>query len=46
MKNTTPTHNHGISFNAVLKILGHAIKSLFESPTHREFKRLKDFIAS
>jgi hypothetical protein len=44
MKNNTPTQI--ISFNAVLKILGQAFKSLFESPTNREFKRLKDFIAS
>jgi len=46
MKNHTPTHNHGITFNAVLKLLGQALKSLFESPNNREFKRLKDFIAS
>ncbi|MEO6541087.1 MAG: hypothetical protein ABIN74_08865 [Ferruginibacter sp.] len=47
MKNTTQTHNHhGITFNAVIKLLGQALKSLFESPTNREFKRLKNFIAS
>jgi len=44
MKNTTPSHS--ISFNVVLKLLGEAFKSLFQSSTNREFKRLKDFIAS
>ena len=48
MKNHSTTHqpHHGISFSAVLRLLGQALKSLFESPTSREFKRLKDFIAS
>jgi|GEM_PF-3938925 len=45
MKNTTPTPQNG-TFNAVLKILGQAFKTLFQSSTNREFRRLKDFIAS
>jgi hypothetical protein len=44
MKNYTTTQS--ITFNAVLKFLGDAFKSLFESSNNREFKRLKDFIAS
>jgi len=45
MKNNTTTPQ-GVNFNAVLKLLGQALRSLFQSPTNREFKRLKDFIAS
>ena len=45
MKNDTPVP-HGITLNAVLKFVGEAFKSLFESNTNREFKRLKNFIAS
>jgi len=45
MKNSTVTPQ-GVTFNAVLKILGQAFKTLFQSSTNREFKRLKDFIAS
>ncbi|HMI78416.1 MAG TPA: hypothetical protein VK484_06455 [Ferruginibacter sp.] len=44
MKNDTPTH--GITFNAVLKFVGEAFKSLFQSHNNREFRRLKNFIAS
>jgi hypothetical protein len=44
MKNDTPTH--AITLNAVLKFVGEAFKSLFESNNNREFKRLKNFIAS
>ncbi len=44
MKNHNP--NHGITFNAVLKFVGEAFKSLFQSNHNREFRRLKDFIAS
>ncbi len=43
MKSNTPTQ--GISFSAVLKFVGEAFKSLFESSNNREFKRLKNFIA-
>ncbi|HMK04379.1 MAG TPA: hypothetical protein VK489_09315 [Ferruginibacter sp.] len=45
MKNDTPTQ-HGITFNALLKFVGEAFKSLFESHNNRDFKRLKNFIAS
>jgi len=45
MKNNTATPQ-GVTFNAILKLLGQALKSVFQSPTNREFKRLKDFIAS
>jgi hypothetical protein len=44
MKNNTPTQS--ISLSAVLKFLGQALKSIFQSSTNREFKRLKDFISS
>ena len=44
MKNNSVPH--GISFNAVLKILGEAFKSLFQSSNKKEFRRLKDFITS
>ncbi len=36
----------GISFNTVMKMLGIALKSFFQSSSNRDFKRLKDFIAS
>ncbi|HQY12141.1 MAG TPA: hypothetical protein PK133_07990 [Ferruginibacter sp.] len=45
MKSYTP-HHHGITFNAVLKYFGEAFRSLFVSNNNRDFKRLKDFIAS
>ncbi|HEX2682643.1 MAG TPA: hypothetical protein VHL77_01845 [Ferruginibacter sp.] len=45
MKNTTQ-NQHAVTLNAVLKLLGQALKSIFQSPTNREFQRLKDFIAS
>jgi len=38
--------NQSLTLNAVLKFFGQAFKSLFESSHNREFKRLKDFIAS
>jgi len=44
MKNHNP--NHVITLNAVLKFVGEAFKSLFQSNNNREFRRLKDFIAS
>jgi hypothetical protein len=46
MKNYTTTHTQSFSFNALLKFFGNAFKSIFESGDNREFKRLKDFIAS
>ncbi|MGB4844041.1 MAG: hypothetical protein WBP16_06235 [Ferruginibacter sp.] len=44
MKNYTTKQS--FNFNTVLKFFGQAFKSLFESSHNREFKRLKDFIAS
>lgn len=44
MKNYTTTQP--TTLNVVLKFLGQAFRSLFESSHNREFKRLKDFIAS
>ncbi len=35
-----------ITFNSIVKFFGLAFKSLFESGNNKEFKRLKDFIAS
>lgn len=45
MKNNTST-THSVTLNAVLKLLGQAFKTLFQSSDNREFKRLKDFISS
>jgi hypothetical protein len=44
MKNYTP--NHRSTLSTVLKFVGQAFKSLFQSSNNREFKRLKDFITS
>ncbi|HMU09328.1 MAG TPA: hypothetical protein PKC54_04935 [Ferruginibacter sp.] len=42
------SHNpqHAITFNLVLKFVSDAFRSLFQSNHNRDFKRLKDFIAS
>lgn len=40
------TNSQSLTFNAVLKFFGQAFKSLFESNSNSEFKRLKNFIAS
>ncbi|HQW82928.1 MAG TPA: hypothetical protein PK987_00620 [Ferruginibacter sp.] len=40
------TNTQGIAIYAVFKFIGRAFKSLFESQNNREFKRLKNFIAS
>lgn len=40
------TNSQSLAFNAVFKFLGRAFKSLFESQHNREFRRLKNFIAS
>lgn len=42
----TKPSSTGISLNTVLKLLGAAFKSLFQSSSNRDFKRLKDFISS
>jgi len=44
MKNYTTSQS--LNLNSVLKFIGQAFKSLFESGNNREFRRLKDFIAS
>jgi hypothetical protein len=44
MKNYTTTQQ--FSAFALLKFLGNALKSLFQSGNNRDFKRLKDFISS
>lgn len=35
-----------LNFSALLKIVSHAIHSLFYSTDNRDFQRLKNFIAS
>ncbi|HNU86888.1 MAG TPA: hypothetical protein PKJ94_01270 [Ferruginibacter sp.] len=44
MKSHNP--HHAISLNVVLKLVSDAFRSLFQSSNNRDFKRLKDFIAS
>jgi len=44
MKNHTTAQPFAVQ--AVLKFLGNALKSLFQSTHNRDFKRLKDFISS
>jgi len=44
MKSHNP--HHAITLTTVFKFIGEAFKSLFESSHNRDFKRLKDFIAS
>lgn len=44
MKSKTNTQH--FAFYAVVKFLGRAFKSMFESQNNREFRRLKNFIAS
>jgi hypothetical protein len=44
MKTNTATQH--LTVNAILKFLSSAFKNFFQSPSHRDFKRLKDFISS
>jgi hypothetical protein len=44
MKTNTATQH--LFANAILKFLSNAFKNFFQSPGHRDFKRLKDFISS
>jgi hypothetical protein len=44
MKNNTTNQQYAV--DAILKFLANAFKSLFQSGSNRDFKRLKDFISS
>ena len=46
MKNYTTTTEQQFSVAGIFKVLGNALKNLFESGSNKDFKRLKDFISS